>query len=268
MKKLLNIFQLALKLFIIFLVTFIWARYFIRNFWLASLISVIVTVVFELLSRVIHKKKFQREELKLQEKEDAENIFLSIATCDKPLDFFLKLAKVRHLDTIKKKNYIQINHDDEFVVALYPFLNFAPLDIDELAKILSSLKKDNIGRLVIVCGQYNKEAISFAKNFDFEIVILDKYSTYSSLYKEYNTYPEITLKYKKDKKLAMKDLVAYSFNRQRTKGYIFSALILFLSSMLIRPSLYYCIVASLLLVFALISFYNPYFNPKLSNEVL
>lgn len=193
-------------------------------------------------------------------------MFLSLCTSSTPLNFFYELAKTKH-KAVKKGKYILIEHEED-IVALIPILSFSPLQSDDLLPFISLAKKNNWKKIVVVCGEVDRNTNSFAKNFDIEILLLDKYNSYSNLYKPYDFFPTITMKYKKDKKLAFKDLIAYSFNRGRTKGYLFSAFILFLSSLLIRPSIYYCIVASILLLFALISYTNPYFNPKIKKEVL
>ena len=266
MKKILNIFQILLQVALIFFIVLIWARYFISSLWLGLLVSLIVTIFIELAIKFLQKRTNTAKNLKLQEKEEAENMFLSLCTSSAPLNFFYELAKTKH-KAIKKGKYILSEHE-EVIVALIPILSFSPLQSDDLLPFISLAKKNNWKKIVVVCGEVDRNTNSFAKNFDMEILLLDKYNSYSNLYKPYDFFPTITMKYKKDKKLAFKDLIAYSFNRGRTKGYLFSAFILFLSSLLIRPSIYYCIVASLLLLFALISYTNPYFNPKIKKEVL
>ena len=266
MKKILNIFQILLQVALIFFIVLIWARYFISSLWLGLLVSLIVTIFIELAIKFLQKKTNTAKNLKLQEKEEAENMFLSLCTSSTPLNFFYELAKTKH-KAVKKGKYILIEHEED-IVALIPILSFSPLQSDDLLPFISLAKKNNWKKIVVVCGEVDRNTNSFAKNFDIEILLLDKYNSYSNLYKPYDFFPTITMKYKKDKKLAFKDLIAYSFNRGRTKGYLFSAFILFLSSLLIRPSIYYCIIASLLLIFALVSYTNPYFNPKIKKEVL
>ena len=121
---------------------------------------------------------------------------------------------------------------------------------------------------MVVCGSIEKETFSFIKNFDVEFVLLDQYETYQKLYKPYETYPEITIKYKKEKSLAFKDLIAYSLNRSRAKGYFISALFLILSTLFVKTTIYYCIVASVLVMFSLISLYNPFARNVKTKEIL
>lgn len=276
MKKILFILQNFLKLFLIFTLIFIWARYFIRTFWIALLVTTVITICIDFATRFIGRKKFKVSSLKLQEKEDAENMFLSLTTNGTGMTFFTNLAKTKHENVSKKTKYIIITHNTKQAdgteksskTILYPCLQFSMLSADQIAIIMKQIQKENAQKLVICCYDLDKNAAVFGKNFDIQLAILDRFDTYQKLYKPYAFFPEITMSYRKDKKMAIKDLFAYSFNKGRTKGYVFSAFVLFLSSLFVRANLYYCIMASLLLVFALISYFNPVFNPKQSNEIL
>ena len=268
MRKVLFVFQLILKLFLIYIFFFIWARYFIRSLWLSLLVSAAATTAAQLLSIFLRGKKTRLSTLKIKEKEDAENMFLSLATSSSPIAFFDKLTRSRHPSTTKRSKYILINHSEKSRTILYPFLQFRDFEKDDLTQIITTAKKENATKLVVPCGQVSKDAFAFAKNFELPIVILDKFETYKRLYKEYAVYPEITMIYKKDKALAFRDLLAYSFNKGRTKGYLLSALVLFFAGFIVRANLYYSIMASILVVFAFVSQLNTTFNHSGSGEVL
>ena len=130
---------------------------------------------------------------------------------------------------------------------------------------MNSFKKP-INKLVILCNDYDKVLPGFVKNFNQEIIILDKYQTYLSLYKEYDYYPAIIERQKT--KNSYKQYLAVAFNRSKTKGYLFAAVILVLSSFFVKFNIYYYIISSLLLIFALISFINPIYNKKIIKELL
>lgn len=267
MKKLLFILQFILKIFLIFVFFFIWTRYFIKELWLSILTAAGATILIEIITRLAGRKKSNSASLKVKEKEEAENMFLSLSSNPSAFSFFEKLAKIKHPSVAKKTKYIVISHSEKTKTILYPYLYFKPLSIDDLSEIIEKTEKEKATKLVISCGECSKEAYSFAKNFDIKIVILDRFETYKKLYKEYDCFPEITRQYKKDKALAFKDLLAYSFNKNRTKGYFLSALIIFLAGFLVRANLYYSIMASILVIFAFISQFNWVFN-KSEGELL
>lgn len=256
--------QEVLKFFLIYLVLFVWIRYFVRQLWLSSLISIIVTLVLYAVLFFLSKKRKIKFGLKLKEKEDAENMFLSLSFSDSPMDFFYKMAKTKHHDLTKHKNYLTIDYKLEKVKTVLWFDgSFEGLTVPRLCSIYSKIKKEKATKLVICCYEISdKNLSSFLHNFEEKIFILDRYQSYEKLYKLYNVYPTITKSYTKKKALAFKDMLYYSFNKKRTKGYIFSAFILILSSLFVRSSIYYCLISSLLIVFALISQFNTHFNLK------
>lgn len=254
MKKLLYILQNFFKDFIVFLISLIWLQYFIRTFWISLLISAGITLFFDIISRRIFIKKNNKNNLKFKEKEDAENMFFSLASSQGAINFFFELAKKGYPSVEKKNKYILISQADKSKIAIYPILKFSPINKDDITKIMLSIK--NCQKVIIVCGEYEKDCPSFAANFDQKVILLDKEESYANLYKPYDFYPDITIEYKKQAKLTFRDLLAFSFNPARTKGYLISASIIFLSSFLVRASLYYCVIASLLLVAALVSYSN------------
>lgn len=267
MKHISLISQNILRIILIYLLSFIWIKYLIQSLWLSILLSVLVSLFIDIMIRIINKKKNNKQNLKIKEIEEAENIFLSLATNTDYISFFHKLAQKENINAEKKAKYIILPNQKNKII-LYPFLSMNELKKDDIAKLIILLNKEKANKLVIVCGEIDKNALIFSKSIEKDIVLLDKFESYKQLYKYYNLFPEITLSYQKNKKLAWKELFAYSFNKTRTKGYIFSAFILFLSSLYIPMNFYYCFMASLLLVFALISHFNKPFNPKTNKLAL
>lgn len=270
MRKLNLIFQEVLKFLFIFMLSFIWIRFFLRKLWLATLTSFLLSVLIWFVIFAFKKKKGKNQWMKLKEKEDAENMFLSLCCSSSPMVFFEKLASKKHENISKHKKYIIINHEKEKVkTLLYFFKSFEGLNIAKFMEIYSEIKKEKATKIIICCKSVaDKQVMSFCENFNEKYLILDEYLTYQKLYKYYDVYPEMTHKYKKEKKLVFKDFLAYSFNKKRTKGYLFSAFILLLSGLFVRTTIYYCIVASLLVVSAIVCQFNPYFNTKSEPDIL
>ena len=225
MQKVSRFFQIFFKFLMIFFISFIWVRYFVKSLWQSILISLAITIIIDIISRIFTKKKNAHILLKSKEREKAENCFFSLCMDENNLEFLFKLASSRHC-----------------------------------------CKK--LSKCILILHPESKIMASFVKNFDIDVQLLDQYDAYQKLYKIYDVYPEIKYSYKKDKKLALKDLAMYSLNRARAKGYFFSALILVFSSFFVRANLYYAIVASLLVILALISLYDPFSKNKINKELL
>ena len=265
MRKLSLFFQETTKIFLLFVLAFVWLRYFIRSLVLTIVLSILLTAIMFIAAKIFLIKKKHKTFLKLKEKEEAENMFLSLAYEDKPMLFFEKMAGLRHQNISVFKNYLSIFHKEESVKTILFFEpNLDTLTSSRAFEIIKSLKKEKATKIVICC--FKKE--SFTNIFKEKVIIFDQYETYQKLFKYYDFFPNITREYPKEKRLVFKEILANSFNKSRTKGYLFSAFILIVSSIFVRASLYYCIISSLLLLFALISQYNPYFNKSESGEVL
>ncbi len=268
MRKAILICQEILKFILIFLFFFIWIRYFVHKLSLAILITTLSSSVLYFLLSYLNRKRNNKNGLKIKEKEEAENMFLSLACSSNPIDFFEELAHKKHENIVKHKTYLTIFHPEKVKTILYAEMTFQSLTIAKFMEIYNKVKKENATKIVIVCFSVEKNVLTFCSNFKEKFLILDQYDTYQKLYKYYKTFPKITKKYNTIKKMAVKDLIASAFNKKKTKGYLFSAFVLILSSLFIPTTIYYCIIASLLIVFALISQFNPYFNIKDTPEIL
>ncbi len=270
MRKFNLIFQEVLKCALLFMLFFIWFRFLIRkSLALVIVLSLLSSVVVYLFLLFLSRRKKIKTGLKIKEKEDAENMFLSLSCEEKYMEFFEKLARTKHDNVAKHKSYLTISHPENVKTVLFPDFAFEGLTANKLFEIYNKVKKENATKIVILCKEVSdKKVFPLLGAFSEKIVIFDQYQTYEKLYKFYNVFPEITRRYASEKKLAIKDFFSYSFNKKRTKGYLFSALVLVISSLFLRTTIYYCIVASLLVVFAIISQFNPHFNPKDSPEIL
>ena len=58
----------------VFLITFIWSRYFVRNFWIAIVISILLTITFMTVANLLSKKKRERQKKEQHEKSEANAI--------------------------------------------------------------------------------------------------------------------------------------------------------------------------------------------------
>lgn len=276
--------QEALKFVLLFLLCFVWTRYVFRKLWLSVVLSLFIATIIYVILWFLGQKKNNKQGLKLKEKADAEDMYLSLVCQNKPIDFFANILAKQYEKIDKHPDYVTYiqnksadeqkqtkNSQNESLkslekyekTVLYFDNSFDGLNVSKFLKIYNKLKKEKSNEIIIICKEINdKQVFSICQNFKEKFVILDQYQTYQKIYKPNQTYPEIEVKCKNEKKMVFKDFVSYSFNKNRTKGYLFSAFVLILSSLFVRATIYYCIIASILVVFALISQFNPYFNKK------
>lgn len=284
MRKINLFLQEALKFVLLFLLCFVWTRYVFRKLWLSVVLSLFIATIIYVILWFLGQKKNNKQGLKLKEKADAEDMYLSLVCQNKPIDFFVNILAKQYEKIDKHPDYVTYvqnksadeqkqtkNSQNESLkslekhekTVLYFDNSFDGLNVSKFLKIYNKLKKEKANEIIIICKEISdKQIFSICQNFKENFVILDQYQTYQKIYKPNQTYPEIKVKCKNEKKMVFKDFVSYSFNKNRTKGYLFSAFVLILSSLFVRATIYYCIIASILVVFALVSQFNPYFNKK------
>lgn len=264
MRKLNSIFQEIIKFVGIFLASFVWIRYFERHLRLAFIYSILFSAGLYAAIWLINRKIKQKKGLKKEEERRAENIFLSM-TCEKqPVDVLFQMLSKTSKQVTKHKEYAAVNYEYEEEKTLFWFeKSFTPISTDKIFEICSKTRQENAKKIIILCKEKTQINLdNIAQTFKTNIVVLDQYETYEKIYKKYDFFPKISHEYAKEKGVSFKEFVAYSFNKKRTKAYLFSAFVLILSGVFVRATIYYCMMSSLLLLFALISWLNPYFNTK------
>ncbi len=271
MRKIVLFLQEVSKVAICFFICLVWTRYFFYQKWLAFLLAAIFTALVFLTIWLYRRKKNAKTALKIKEKQQAEDMFVSLAQQENPLAFFCKLAQKKHSDVKKLTYYIVINHTEEKVkTILYFDSSLNGLDADKLFEIKKRVAKEKASKVVVCCREVkDAKVFLYAEKFAEKWLFLDQYQTYQDLYKLYDFFPEISISSTAtNQKLGAKQLLASSFNKKRTKGYLLSGFILMFSAMVVRFSLYYCIMSSLLFVFAIVSQFNGKFNQKQTHPIL
>ena len=254
--------QEVLKIVMIFLFVFVWIRFFVRKLYLSLAITASITIVCELFLLFVGKKISKSTSLKLKEKQDAENMFFSLANCENQGNFLQKIfSEITQVEKVCSHYIICNKNATKFLV--YFVDNFDGLGCQKLFEVVKKSNRLNIEKTIVLCRQIkDNQVFGFINCYEGKVVVLDEYQTYQKLYKRQQIFPEITNKLPTDKKPTIKSLIAYSFNKKRTKGYLFSAFILILSSVFVRATLYYCLISTVLLFFAIFSYFNPQFNKK------
>lgn len=270
--KKINVFMLLntlSRLFLEFLIALVWMRYFVKDFTIAIISTVLVVILFECVLFLFKKSKQKKSGDKKQIQKKIDDIAMTFLFSDdsQNLNFFHKLASLKHKAT-KKSKYVVVENTNKKVV-LIPFFTYQNFSCDNLLFCINTTKKENPQKLVITTNGVEQDVFALAKHFeDFEIVVLDKSDTFFKLLKFYDCYPEINTKIKPTTKPTHQDLLACAFNKKRSKGYFLASCILLISSFVVRKNLYYIISSSLLLILALVSHFNPRFNKFSPNNVL
>lgn len=256
------------RIFLIFMLFFIWVRFYEKNLTFALAYTAILTFAFDCLLNFIIKKRDTRANLKNSELKNAENYcnYFIFNNKQESVLFYSKLLS-EQFPIIKKTDYIVFENDSE-VCVLYPLYSYDKLKISDIITINNISKKTNCKKIIICASDYENGVREFATRLPIKIILLNKYESYEKLMKKFNYFPKETLNFATTKNQTFKNILAYSFNRKRAKGYIFASLVLILSSFFVKISIYYLIISSVLLLFAIFSYTNNIYNQKLPDNVL
>ena len=262
-----NFFDVFFRIIIVFLLSFIWIRYFVYSLWLCVVLSSVVTGVIEIGVQIIQKRRRKIQKISKDEKQKIENMinYFVFSSKAKVLDFFFNLAKSKH-EATRKNEYILVGNAVQ-KVALVPCFLVNDLSEQNVIDIFLKVEKENLKRLVICTKSVSNNTSIMAKNLPLDIVILNGEETYFELVKKYNIFPP-KIQLKIQKKYTFSDFISSLLNKSRTKGYFYLAIVILFGSFFSTFKIYYLIMSSVLLVLAFASFSNVRYNPKRKREIL
>lgn len=262
-----NFFDIFFRILLVFLLSFVWIRYFIQNLAICVILTIFCTIIIESIIFFIKKRKNIKQNISKKQQKEIENMtnYFTFSTPKSTLEFFLMLAKTKHV-AVKKGKYILICENDKKVV-LFPQFLVDNLNSQHIANIYSLAKKENPNRIVICTKGVDNSASSLSKKLPIKFVILNCEQTYFELVKKYDvSVPQIELLVQN--KNTLKDFIQIALNRKRTKGYFYCALLFIFYSFFTTFKIYYLVMSTLLLVLSFASFSNTKFNTTNPKEIL
>lgn len=270
-KKNINLFtiiNLCFRLFILFLIFFVWLRYITKELAISLVLSICLAILSDFILNKIFQFFKKNRNLTNKEKEriDEYSLYFLFNDDEDNINFFYSLAKKKH-DVIKGIRYLTIINNDS-IVLLFPFFTFRKFSCDDLIYVYNQTKFDKPTKLVICTNEVEPAALKLASKLtQTNIVILDKTEIFHKLLTEYDYYPEKKVELKENIKISFKELIAFSLNKKRTKGYFISSIILLFSSFIVNNNIYYIIMSSILLILAFVSLVNPRFNKVTKGDI-
>ena len=281
----LKFFNLLFRISLIFLICFVWVRYFTPSLSLSLIYTALLTLSVELLIHVFLTRKQAKFNLKKDEEKLAEKIssnFIYDPTL--AVSYFYNLAKINY-NAKKNKNFIVLwrkgsnetleqNNEDNLSekaekTVIYPLYSYNPLSPQNFVEIIRKIKTTNATKLIVCCYKVSNETVAIAKKTpNIKIILLDSKGCFLKLIKPHNFYPQNLKEIEFSTKPKFKDVLKGSISKKRAKSYLISSLILLFSSFIVRMNIYYVIFSSILLALALVSFFFSPKNLKYDDNVL
>ena len=251
----------------VFCVSFLWIRYREHNIWLILIFSSLITFFICTIFHMITLYKQKKNKISSDENKKVASLtnHLMFQTKQDTIKDFERALLSRSLPYKKYANYLEYND-----MIIYPIFYKPSVDDSTVLSVILSLKsKRIIPQTLVVCSKnFTTSAKQLCDNFsEYNIALYNEKTTYQVFFKpvniEFEPSPQKTAK--KSKKEKFWNLVSIAFNKQRFKGYFFSSIVLIIASYFMRYNLYYLITSSILILFAIFSYFNKPFNPKQTN---
>ncbi len=252
--RLANIIDFIFTNILIFLIVFVWLKFFNKNILYSFILSLFFLVIFNLLKVFFKGKKTTKLKLNKNLEKDIELYMYSLIsnTNEENLLFFKNILKKFNPTT---ENNIIFYKKNEIKYALCPLFESANLNIEKALKNISCCKTKNIKNILILCSIcQKKDKILLEQISEMNIKIYQKKEIYLNLFKPSNTYPNIKFNFKESKKIKIYELLEISFNKSKAKGYFLSGIFIFFCSFIMKYNIYYVLMSSILFTFALISY--------------
>ncbi len=267
MKTLNFILSNTLRLCLIFLLYFIWFRYFLDSLVWSVVLTAFLTLATDLVLRIITKRKNVKVNLKKEELARAEgfsNGFI-FNTKTASLNFYYELLS-ENFKTIKKSEYIVFEKENKKFI-LFPYYKYNNLTVEDIIYVFNKVKQTNCDEVFLCVNEVDEMSLKIMSKLPIKITILDKYDSYEKLMKTYNKFPNTLFNFQTNPKLTFKGFLSLSLNKKRAGGYIFASFILLLSSLFVKITIYYLIMSSILLILSIFSYTNSIFNKKLPKNL-
>lgn len=254
-------------IFAVFVLAFLWIRYYEHNSFLILLYSALITFAVCSTIYFVNKKKQSKKAISLKESKTISNLcnqFL-FSSQTETLKIFEQALIKRNIKYDKNRNFLSFEQ-----CIIMPAFNKIEIDENTLLEIIMKVKskKTDTKALYICAKSFTDSAKKLSSSFSkFSVVLYDIKQTYIVFFKpiNYEVKSEKVVKTKTPFKQKVRELLGVAFNKNRFKSYFLSAIVLFIASYFMRYNLYYLTFSSLLILCAFFSYFNKPFNKQEKN---
>lgn len=209
---------------LVFFLNAVWIQFFVKRLWASLIIAFSVTLLFfVILKKVL--EKMPRDKINKQE------IYKS----------FVLMPKEE-----LKNTYLQYSHDDNYV---FLAMRFSPASFDDVA---AAFRESGEKDATILTGNVRRNVITFSASLDKKIKFVTKKDLYKLL-KANNALPKIMTKHADKPPISPKEVLDIAFSGANAKYFAYSGILIAITALITPYRLYYGIMASVLIIFALIS---------------
>lgn len=262
--KISKLFDFLFGVSFLFLISFVWIRYFFENIWLTLFLSSLLTFLIVSIFHASQKYFLNKKNLTEKDIINASNISTN----------FLLLKKAETLKIFEKKLNVKysVKTKSDFLIVnkniLRPVYSASIITSKEVLETYTKTKEENFEKMIIVCKKATDEAKETTRLFaDIKCLILEEFEAYENIFKPLNFEVPTVKKIKKEKR-KFSDYLSLALNKQRTKNYLMISVFMLFSSFVLRYNIYYIVFASITTLLGLYSYFNKRFNQRQNDSLI
>lgn len=233
----------------VYFLNFLWLEYYLHSikkaFWLSFLTTAIASTIVYFIKKYFGSKK-KSQTLVAKEKEILKTQLIW-GNEDEISKYLMELFELKPTKIANSNHYVLSDKSEVF-------FNFNPsgLDIENLSKII---RCSHSSKVTIFCVSH----IPFCKISNKEITLITLEEIYSRQKKlSSQIVTNITIENKA--KYSLKTILCIALNKNRTKNYFWSSILLIFMSLFTPYNVYYLIVSTALMLLSIYSRFNTRFN--------
>ena len=268
MKRISKTVDFMLSRTVIFVLAFIWCRYYINSLWLSPLSALGITVLLSLVLFLFSRSRKAKKDITAAERKHMEQVIneFMYSVNRKNIEFFYNLIKDQYPATLLADCLLTENNKVKTLI--FTHFTYAPLSEDALREIFILNSGYKAERIIVFTNSFTDKTKNAAALLDTEIILMNAENTYSFL-KEFNMYPVIILKAAQPiKRKPIKTLLKFAFAKSKAKAYLLCSAVMLFCSFIVPYNLYYLIFATITLIFSLICFIDFKFKQESDKSLL
>ena len=248
MRRFAFVSDILIRSFFIFLIAYLWASFYIRGFALSFIAAFLVTCLVNAGIMFVQNKRQTRKTRTRERVEHMQKIALQ----------FKFLTPAQSLALVEEG--IDILGKDISGQSIHTYLHKPVTEAD----IIEAIYKTSTGKKTVVIAQdFPPELKVFFAGLKIDLELVNFEVLYDELLDKTQTFPPITIEKSENKKLRWREIHRLFFNRRKAKSFLVVGIFILLTSFIVRPSLYYIIIATIVFGIAIIGFFLP--NQNKSN---
>ena len=237
--------------FIFFIIFSVWAHFYIKNNALATILSLLFSMLAFLIIRSFLSKKEKTAQIKSEKLKELDKFKIYFHALGK--DEFFDLLKKIYAEKVENKNGHVVLSQSVLVINAQN----KTISKNDLFCFCKQAKELLLNKIAILNFEYSEKIILFAKTIsNFEIEFISDEKMFDLAQKSNIGYENI-ITFKNKTKFTFKMLLSLIFARKNAKLFLFFGILNYISSYLTIFKFYYYISTTIFLLLGLICLFRP-----------